>query len=316
MLILGAGGLIGRAITRQLYADPGAITSLVLADRVPLATQAGAIPIDCATGDVGETAFVSGLLAAADCVVHLAALLATETEADLDRGMDVNLRALIGVLDGCRAQHGATGRALRFVFTSSIAAFGGPLPELVDDAVARTPQTSYGTHKAIAELLIDDYTRRGVLDGRALRLPIVLTRNAPAGTAVSDKVAALVRDPVLGRDMVCGIHPDTLMPVASAHRVAAALLRVAALPAAAFGHTRAMNLPSLSVTARELAEAAARGAVQPPGRVSWLPDPALQAVIDGWPRRFGSARAAALGLASDTDADEIVRHFRHDLGAG
>ena len=184
----------------------------------------------------------------------------------------------------------------------------------MDDAVARTPQTSYGAHKAIAELLIDDYTRRGVLDGRVLRLPIVLTRDAPAGTAVSDKIAALVRDPVLGRDMVCGIHPDTMMPVASAYRVAIALLRVAALPAGVFGHTRAMNLPSLSVTARQLAEAASRGAIHRPGRVSWLPDPALQAVIDGWPRRFASARASGLGLASDADADEIVRRFLHGAG--
>lgn len=316
MLILGAGGLIGQAITRQLCADPGAITSLMLADRVPLPAPAGPIPVHSATGDISDGTFVSRLLASADCVVHLAALLATETEADLDRGMDVNLRGLIGVLDGCRAQSWTAGRVLRFVFTSSIAAFGGPLPEMFDDAVARTPQTSYGTHKAIAELLIDDYTRRGVLDGRVLRLPIVLGRDALSGTAVSDKVAALVRDPVLGRDMVCGIHPDTIMPVASAHRVAAALLRVAALPAEVFGHTRAMNLPSLSVTARELAEAASRGAVHRPGRVSWLPEPALQAVIEGWPRRFGSAYASGLGLASDINADEIVRHFLHDIERG
>ena len=181
VLIFGAGGLIGRAITRQLCAEPGLASSLVLADRAAVAAPAGPIPITVAEGDITDAAFVEGLLADADCVFHLAALLATETEADLSRGMDVNLRALIAMLDACRAQ----GRRLRFVFTSSIAAFGGPLPELVDDGVPRTPQTSYGTHKAVAELLIDDFTRRGLLDGRILRLPIVLTRNAPAGTAVS-----------------------------------------------------------------------------------------------------------------------------------
>ena len=289
------------------------MTSLLLADRLPVAAPSGPIPIAAAVGDIADTAFVAGLLRQADCVFHLAALLANETEADLTRGMDVTLRALLAMLDACRAQGRTQGRVPRLVFTSSIAAFGGPLPELVDDSVPRTPQTSYGTHKAIAELLIDDYTRRGLLDGRVLRLPIVLARNAPAGTAVSDRVAALVRDPVLGHDVVCGIHPDTVMPVASAHRVAAALLRMATLPAAAFGHTRAMNLPSLSTTPQELAEAASRGAVRETGRVTWVPDPALQAVIDGWPRRFGSARAAKLGLVGDTDADEIVRHFVQEL---
>ncbi len=311
-LIFGGGGLIGRAITRQLCAAPCAVTSLVLADRVPVATPAGAIPVTAAAGDITDSTFTDGLLAGADLVFHLAALLAAETEADLSRGMDVNLRALIAILDGCRAQ----GRALRLVFASSIAAFGGPLPELVDDAVPRTPQTSYGTHKAIAELLIDDYTRRGLLDGRVLRLPIVLARNATAGTAVSDRVAALVRSPLLGEDLACGIHPDTVVPVASAHRVATALLRMAALPASAFGHTRAMNLPSLSVTARALAETSARAAGPGAGRVSWVPDTALQAVIESWPRRFGSERAAALGLASDADADELVRHVLQDIGTG
>ena len=125
-----------------------------------------------------------------------------------------------------------------------------------------------------------------------------------------------MRDLVLRQDLACGIGPETVMPVASASRVAAALLRMADLPADAFGHTRAMNLPSLSVTARALAEAAARAAGPGAGRVTWVADAALQAVIDGWPRRFGSTRAASLGLAADTDADEIVRHFLHDIGRG
>jgi nucleoside-diphosphate-sugar epimerase len=312
VLILGAGGLIGRHLTRQILARPGAFSSLTLADQasIPLPPGPPAIPVTSAAGDICDDSFLTPLVAQADCIFHLAALLATETEADLSRGIAVNVVALMRLLEHCRSQP----RPLRLLFTSSIAAFGGALPETVDDAVARTPQTSYGTHKAIAELLIDDDTRRGLLDGRVLRLPIVLVRNGAPSTAVSDRVAALIREPLLGRDVVCGLRPDTRMPVASAARVAEALLQMAALPGEAFGQSRAMNLPSLSVTAADLAAAVGRSAVARKGQITWASEPALQAVVDSWPRRFVSARATRLGLAADASADEIVARFIGENG--
>ena len=308
-LIIGANGLIGRQLARLLA--EAEVGSLILADRLPAAPPAGArIPVECRLGDFCDRDFARDLLQGVDCVFHLAALLATESEADLRRGMSGNVAGLRQLLMLCEE----LPRPPKLLYASSVAAFGGPLPETVDDDVARTPQTSYGTHKAIAELLIDDYTRRGLVDGRVLRLPIVLVRNGPPSGAVSDRVAALIREPVMGKDVTCGLRPETRMSVTSAHHAATAFQRLASVDAAAFRHTRAMNLPSLSVTAAELAEAAGRAPVQARGRIAWVPDPSLQAVVDGWPRRFASAHADALGLGSGDTVDDIIARFIAETG--
>ena len=308
-LIIGAAGLIGRRLSAMLCQRPG--VSLRLADRVPVAVPPGAVlPVDCRTGDFCDASFARDLLHDVDCVFHFAALLAVDSEADLHRGLAVNVTGLMQLLRLCEALPAPP----RFLYASSVAAFGGALPDTVDDNVARTPRTSYGTHKAIAELLIDDYSRRGLVDGRVLRLPIVLVRNGPASAAVSDRVAALIREPLGGRNVVCGLRPDTRMAVTSAGRAAAAFQRLSTVKAGVFRYGRAMNLPSLSVTAAELAAAVGRALVRTKGQVTWVPDPALQAVVDGWPRRFTSEQACALGLASPETADSIVAGFVAENG--
>jgi D-erythronate 2-dehydrogenase len=317
ILITGAAGFIGRRLTAALLARgtrnaagaarPG--DELVLADLA--ACDAGGDPrVRVETGDFADPAFVARLLAdGVDSVFHLAAALTIEAEARFDHGLAVNLHGLLRLLDACRRQR----RPPRFVFASSIAAFGGPLPATVDDAVARTPQTSYGTHKAIAELLIDDYTRHGFVDGRALRLPIVLVRPGAASPAVSDRVAAIVREPLAGRDVVCPLAADTRIPVASARRVAAALLELHDLPAQAFGATRTMNLPSLTVEIGEMVESLHRFAGgRTVGRVRWEPDARLQELVEGWPRQLVSECASRAGIRGDASFDEIVAAYVED----
>ncbi|TXL63862.1 NAD-dependent epimerase/dehydratase family protein [Zeimonas arvi] len=333
VLITGAGGFLGTRLARALVARgslvgpsgrTAPITELVLADRrapEALALPAGSgIRLRSMETDVADPAAPAALLDDdVDSVFPLAATLTVESETDFARGLAVNLHGLLALLEALRLR----GKAPRLVFTSSLAAFGGPLPEVVGDGVPLTPQTSYGTQKAIGELLIDDYARHGFVDGRCLRLPIVMTRHAgaqapPPGSVVptvSGAIAAIVGDRLLGRDVVCPLAPDTRIAAASAERVVDALIAVHDLPAEAFGHTRAMNLPSLSLTLAELADASERvaeGAGARVGAMRWQPEPRFQLAVDQWPKRFESARASRAGIRADASADEIVAAYLRD----
>jgi D-erythronate 2-dehydrogenase len=321
VVITGARGFIGSQVSRQLLArgklaGPGGrdrpLRELVLLDQLPADEALRGDPrVRPVQGDATEPAMLATLFdQPVDAVFALGATLTQEAEADYARGLEVNLHGMLRLIDCCRAQP----RPPRLVYTSSIAAFGGPLPDVVDDAQPLTPQTSYGTHKAMIELLINDGTRRGFIDGRSLRLPIVVVRPGPPTHSISDRVAAIVREPLRGRDVDCPLRPDTRVPLASVHAVARALIAVCDLPATAFGHTRSMNLPSLSATVSELADAVEtigrwRNWTRPVGRIRWLPDAALQAVVDAWPRRFESSRALALGIRADGSLREIIEHF-------
>lgn len=196
----------------------------------------------------------------------------------------------------------------RFVFTSSIAVFGGTIPESVDDHLRPTPATTYGTHKAIVELLLADASRTGRVDGRSLRLPIVLIRPGAGTPAISDRVAAIVREPLAGRDVVCPLTPETCIPVASAAAVARALIDLHNLSADTLPPSRAMNLPSLTVSIAEMLDVIERRRLAGArvGRVTFMQDAAVQAIVDGWPKRFVSANASRLGLCSDPDFATIV----------
>lgn len=325
VLVTGAAGFIGGHVVSALLARgrlgdaSGAsrdIEELVLADvtEPQLPAHAGKIAIRTVAGDFRDPDFPRRLLGdGVESVFHLAAALTIDAETDFERGLDVNVLGLIRLLEACRARPGAT----RLVFASSMAAFGGPLPATVDDAVAQTPQTSYGTHKSIGELLLADYARRGFVDARALRLPVVMTRPGAPTPTVSDQIAAIVREPLCGRDVVCPLAEPTRMPFASVQRVARALVDLHDLPGSAFGASRSMNLPALSATVGELIAAVRRR--QGPGRdgrIEVRPDPRLQAIVDGWPTDFVSARATANGISADASIDEVVDAFLRDLAGG
>ncbi len=311
VLILGAGGFLGARLAARLAADARlgerAIDELVLFDlRALSAPPAAACTLTTLHGDLREPGMQERLFAQpVDVVFHLAATLTVDAETDFRRGLETNLLGLVDLLEHCRRQPVAP----RLVFASSIATFGGELPPVVGDDVRQAPTTSYGTHKAVAELLLADYSRHGFLDGRALRLPIVVTHPGPATGSISDQVASLMREPLRGEPAVCRIAPDAPLVVASVDKVVEGFLRLAALPAEALGGVRAMNLPGLTVTPAELVDAAARRAPGAAALVRWQPDAAVQRVIDGWPRAFTSARALALGFTPDASADALVQAF-------
>jgi D-erythronate 2-dehydrogenase len=322
ILVLGAAGFIGSNLVKTLClrkalarrGEPQQpIGELVLADSRPVPPVAvpPGIAIRIAQGDVRDSAFVESLFDEDfDCIFHLAATLTLDAESDFGQGLEVNLLALVRLLERCRAQE----RVPSFAFASSISTFGGELPEVVDDGVAQTPETSYGCHKAVAELLISDYSRRGFIDGRVLRLPIVLTHPGPASASVSDRIAALIREPLNGRVATCPLDPRTRFPVASARAVVKAMLAMLALSTRAFGATRALNLPSLSVTPAAIEAAVIRAAAsgREVGAIEWAPDAQVQRIVAAWPRGFTSARARALGLEGDASLDAIVAAYLED----
>jgi nucleoside-diphosphate-sugar epimerase len=311
VLVLGAAGFIGSHLARTLHGR-GALcgrplASLLLADLHAPAALPGA---EVMQGDICDPAFVQRLFAQpVDVVFHLAATLTLDAEMDHARGMAVNVHALMRILEHCHAQPEPPA----FVFASSISTFGGPLPDTVDDHVAQTPRTSYGTHKVVAELLINDHSRRGHLDGRALRLPVVLTHPGPPSGSVSDRLASLIREPLNGREAVCPWAPGTRVPVASVQQVVKSFLHLLELPAERLGEPRVMNLPSLTTTPGEIAAAVQRRGAT--GRIRFLPDAHLQSIVDGWPRAFTSRRALALGLRPDADVDALVDAYLEGRGA-
>jgi nucleoside-diphosphate-sugar epimerase len=242
-------------------------------------------------------------------VFHLAAVASGEAEADTDLGYRVNLDGTRAVLDACRA----LGTCPRVVFASSLAVYGGNLPPAVGDDTPLTPQTFYGTQKAIGELLVNDYSRKGFVDGRALRLPTVVVRPGRPNRAASTFASSIIREPLSGREAVCPVSPDTVMALASPRRVVEALLYAHDLPVAAFAASRSLQLPGFSVAVGEMAAAVRRaGGERAHGRIRWEFDPQIQRIISGWPQALHAQRAEALGFSADSGIDEVVRAFIED----
>lgn len=316
VLLTGAAGFLGRALTRALLtaenlALPGhgdsAITELILVDRVPtaaLVSPDSPIGVRVLTGDLADTGFVDHLASLdSDSIFHLAASLTLDAERDMESGYLINVESLRRLVE-------SSTKPAKFVFASSIAVFGGDLPASVDDSLRSEPNTTYGAHKAIAELMVADYSRKGRIDGRALRLPIVLIRDGAPTPAVSDRIAAIVREPLMGRDVVSPLAPGTRLPVASAQAVAAALIALHNLPADVLPHGRVMNLPALTVSVADMVAAVERrrsGAAV--GRIRFDVDSELQHIVDSWPKEFTSANAVRLGLCADANFESIVESY-------
>lgn len=326
VLVTGANGFVGRALVRAMIAggrlarpdgSPARIEELVLVDRSPVpAPAAPGIRVRTLDGDLREESLLAEVMATKpDSIFHLAATLTIDAENDPASGWAINMQLPWRLLEACR---GADVRP-RFVYASSIAAFGGRLPERVGDTQFRTPRTSYGTAKVITELLIDDYSRKGIVDGRALRLPVVLLRPPAATRTVSDIIAAIARDPLCGQSTVSPIGPGLRFPVVSVQRVAANLLRLHDLDADTLGDCRSVNQPGLSVSVADIVAALARVAgPDVAGRVSIEADPSVEAVLQGWPTEFVSDYQFDPPIEADPDFDAILHGWlseRGDTGA-
>ncbi len=310
IVITGGCGFLGRRLAQSLL-ERADVDELVLFDNAPpVSPLPGDGRIRLVTGDIADRAAVARAIAPGTAAVfHLAAVVSGQAEADADLGYRVNLDGARAALDACRA----LGTCPRLIFASSLAVYGGALPAVVGDDTPLTPQTSYGAQKAIGELLVNDYSRKGFIDGRALRLPTVVVRPGRPNRAASTFASSIIREPLAGREAVCPVTPDTVMALASPRCVVAALGRALDLPGDALGASRSLQLPGFSVAVGDMVEAVRRaGGEAAHARIRWAPDPVVQAIVSGWPPALHAPRAEALGFAADAGIGEVVRAFIED----
>ena len=321
ILVLGAAGMIGRKLTARLVADGAlagaAITALTLADVIAPEPPGGTIPARCVAADLSAPEAARELAVdRPDVIFHLAAIVSGEAEADLRKGYRVNLDGTRLLLDAIRDQDAAGTWRPRLIFSSSVAVFGGKLPDVIGDDFAPTPATSYGTQKAMGELMVSDYSRRGLIDGISLRLPTICVRPGKPNKAASGFFSGIIREPLAGHEAALPVPEDVRHWMASPRSAIGFLLHAAALDLDRLGTRRALSLPGVSVTVGE--QIAALQAVAGPRAAALIrraPDPAIEAIVRGWARAFAPDRAAALGFVAETSFEEIVRlHVADELG--
>ncbi len=319
VVITGGGGFLGLRLARALLAR-GALTGPDGAQReiTRLALLDTAFPtelprdarLEAVSGDLADGATLARV-ATPDtaCAFHLAAVVSGGAEADFDLGMRVNLRGTELLLEQLRR----CARPPRVVFASSVAAFGGELPAVLDDATTPNPQTSYGTQKVIGEYLINDYSRKGFIDGRSLRLPTVVVRPGKPNAAASSFASAVIREPLNGVVAGCPVPLDTGVWLLSPRRVVEAFVHAHELPAASWGVKRVLNLPGITVTVRAMVEALRRlYGERVAQRVVHEPEARIEAIVRTWPVRFATPRALALGFRADPDIDTVIRDYVAD----
>jgi nucleoside-diphosphate-sugar epimerase len=318
ILIIGGAGMVGRKLAERLARDGRlggkAISALTLHDIVAPAVPEGAkVAVKALTGDLpaaGET--VKLLADKPDVIFHLAAIVSGEAELEFDKGYRINMDGTRLLLEAVRA----AGHTPRLVFTSSIAVFGAPFPEAIGDEFLSTPLTSYGTQKAIGELLVSDYTRKGFLDGLSIRLPTICVRPGAPNKAASGFFSNIIREPLAGREAVLPVSDSVMHWHASPRAAVAFLLHAATLDTASVGPRRALTMPGLAVTVAEQIAALRKVAGDTvAARIRREPDPFVERIVAGWPRRFDARRALALGFKPDASFEEIVRiHIEDELG--
>lgn len=310
--ITGGAGFLGVKLARTLLADNAlGVEQLNLVDMAAppkdLVEDARVRPM---TGDAtDEDLLAEAIRPDTDSVYHLAAVVSAGAEADFDLGMRVNLDATRTILEIARRH----GNRPKLVFASSCAAYGGDLPDVITDSQQLTPQTSYGVQKAIGELLINDYSRKGFLDGRALRYPTVVVRPGKPNKAASTFASSIIREPLTGKEAICPVAPETPMWLASPRTIVANTRRAHDLPAEAWGPWRAVALPGFTTTVGEMVTALeAIAGAEVAARVKWQRDPLIEKIVYGWPARFDTARAEAMGFHRDPGMEPVIKAFIED----
>ena len=315
VVVTGGAGFIGRRLVRQLLHQgtllgldgrPRSIERITIID----AAEADDLTdprLEHVVGDISDTGVINAAINPdTSAIFHLAAVVSGMAEADFALGMRINVDASRLILEACRhAGHGP-----RLVFASSVAVYGGAPSDRMHDSTAPTPRTSYGTQKAMVELLINDYSRRGYVDGRVLRLPTISVRPGRPNAAASSFASGIIREPLNGEPAVCPVDPETTLLLLSPSGVVGCMIHGHDLPAEAFGGNRVVNLPGLSVTVREMVRSLERVAgPEVVSRIRWEPDARIAKFVANWPGAWDNSRALALGFPGDQSFEDNIRQY-------
>jgi nucleoside-diphosphate-sugar epimerase len=320
IVITGGAGFLGSRLafsllSRGTLADGAGnlqrIGKLTLFDHV-VAADIDEPRVSSIAGDIGDVKLLQHVIAEdTDVVFHLAAVVSGEAEADFDLGMRVNLDGTRAVLEACRK----LARPPRVVFASSVAVFGVPLPQVVTDATTPTPRASYGVQKLMGELMVADYSRKGFVDGRAVRLPTIVVRPGKPNKAASSFASGIMREPLNGEPGVCPVPRSTRLWLMSPQRAIDALLHACELPAERWGADRSLNLPGITISVADMAAALERVAGKAASeRIAFINDPVIERIVATWPARFETARADAMGFKGDTSFDAMLKAHIDDQG--
>ena len=313
ILVTGAAGMIGAKLAAALIAagrlGDREIEGLTLVDVTAPILPVG-VPGAALAVDLADPAAAPALVEQRpDVIVHLAAVVSGEAEADLEKGYAVNLDGTTALLRAVAAQ---PDYRPRFVFASSIAVFGAPLPDPVPEGHPPAPLTSYGTQKRMGELMVNDLTRRGAIDGVSLRLPTICVRPGAPNAAASGFFSSILREPLQGREAVLPVDDDVKHWHASPRAAVGFLMRAAAMDLSDLGSDRALTLPGVAATVAEQIEALERARPGASKLIRREPDEAVARIVAGWPRAFEAERARALGFEAEPDMDAIVRVFQEE----
>ena len=323
VLVTGGAGFLGSRLVNALLARGSIVTSggdeesideILVADIAPPAQP---FPDDkrlkTRYGDFSEADAANQLINRnTGAVFHLAAIVSGEAEQDFDKGMRVNLEGMNKILEACRQQADCP----RVVFTSSVAVYGGDMPDVIVDTTPLTPQTSYGAQKAMGEMLVNDYSRKGFIDGRALRLPTIVVRPGKPNAAASSFASSILREPLQGEEVNCPVSRKTGVWLLSPRQAVACFLHASDLSPDAWGASRSVALPGMTVTVEEMMAALSKVAGEGvAARVRFEPDPFIEKIVYGWPTRFETERAEIMGFRADRRLEDVVEAFiEDDLG--
>jgi nucleoside-diphosphate-sugar epimerase len=319
ILILGAAGMIGRKLTEWLTRDGRLggheISRLTLHDVVTPQGGDAPFPVEIKTGDfVGADAAAALVAGKPDVIFHLAAVVSGEAEADFEKGYRINLDGTRHLFEAIRAIGG--GYRPRVVFSSSIAVYGAPFPDTIPDEFFLTPLTSYGTQKAMGELLLADYSRKGIIDGIGIRLPTICIRPGLPNKAASGFFSNILREPLVGKEAILPVSEEVRHWHASPRSAIGFFRHALRLDTAKVGPRRSLAMPGLSATVGEQIEALRRAAGdEAVALIRKVPDPMIEGIVAGWATRFDPSRALALGFTADASFDDIIAtHVADELG--